>query len=78
MSEHLKVACVQLTSTADIGRNIDISSELIREAHGAGAQCVAQAMHLFRPTPNAKNAENIHSANMVYSDTECYRYFAPS
>ena len=35
MSEHIKVACVQLTSTTDIGRNIDLSSELIREAHGA-------------------------------------------
>ena len=41
MSELLKVACVQLTSTTDIGRNIDISSELIREAHGAGAQLIS-------------------------------------
>ena len=41
MSEQIKVACVQLTSTTDIGRNIDISSELIREAHGAGAQLIS-------------------------------------
>ncbi len=41
MSDMLKVACVQLTSTTDIVRNIEISSGLIREAHGAGAQLIS-------------------------------------
>lgn len=41
MSDMLKVACVQLTSTTDIVHNIAISSDLIREAHGAGAQLIS-------------------------------------
>ena len=41
MIDMLKVACVQLTSTTDIVRNIAISSDLIREAHGAGAQLIS-------------------------------------
>lgn len=40
MSESLKVACVQVTSTTDIAENIEISSALIREAHGQGAQLI--------------------------------------
>ena len=41
MSDMLKVACVQLTSTTEIGRNIEISSGLIREAHAMGAQIIS-------------------------------------
>ena len=41
MSETLKVACVQLTSTTDISENIQISSELIREAYSQGAQLIS-------------------------------------
>ena len=41
MSDTLKVACVQLTSTTDISENIQISSELIREAHGQGAKLIS-------------------------------------
>ena len=40
MTDTLKVACAQLTSTTDIAKNIEISSELIREAHGQGAQLI--------------------------------------
>jgi predicted amidohydrolase len=40
MTDILKVACAQLTSTTDIGRNIALSTELIREAHGKGAQLI--------------------------------------
>ena len=40
MTNTLKVACAQLTSTTDIAKNIEISSELIREAHGQGAQLI--------------------------------------
>ncbi|MEC8174139.1 MAG: carbon-nitrogen hydrolase family protein [Pseudomonadota bacterium] len=40
MTDTLKVACAQLTSTTDIAENIEISSELIREAHGQGAQLI--------------------------------------
>ena len=40
MPDTLKVACAQLTSTTDIAENIEISSELIREAHGHGAQLI--------------------------------------
>ena len=41
MSDTLKVACVQLTSTTDISENIQISSELIREAHSQGTQLIS-------------------------------------
>ena len=40
MIDTMKVACAQLTSTTDIAENIEISSELIREAHGRGAQLI--------------------------------------
>jgi predicted amidohydrolase len=40
MSDNLTVGCVQLTSTTDIAENIKISSDLIREAHGQGAQLI--------------------------------------
>ena len=40
MTDTLKVACAQLTSTTDIAENIEISSELIREAHSQGAQLI--------------------------------------
>ena len=40
MTDTLKVACAQLTSTTDIAKNIEISSELVREAHGQGAQLI--------------------------------------
>ena len=40
MSETVKVACVQLTSTTEVTRNVEIASALIREAHAAGAQLV--------------------------------------
>lgn len=40
MPEKLNVACVQLSSTTTISENIDISSALIREAHGKGAQFI--------------------------------------
>ena len=40
MTDTLKVACAQLTSTTDIAENIEISSELIREAHDQGAQLI--------------------------------------
>lgn len=40
MTDTLRVACVQLTSTTRIDANIELSSALIREAHGAGAQFV--------------------------------------
>lgn len=40
MPEKLNVACVQLSSTTTIAENIDISSALIREAHGKGAQFI--------------------------------------
>jgi predicted amidohydrolase len=41
MTTRLRVACVQMTSGAHIGRNIDCSVQLIRQAHGDGAQFVA-------------------------------------
>ena len=41
MSDILKVACVQLTSTTDIARNIEISSGLIRKSFAAGAQFIS-------------------------------------
>jgi predicted amidohydrolase len=37
MPDKLNVACVQLSSTTTIAENIEISSALIREAHGKGA-----------------------------------------
>jgi len=40
MPEKLNVACVQLSSTTKIEENIAISSELIREAHGKGANFI--------------------------------------
>ena len=40
MSETLRVACVQVTSTPNIERNIELTTPLIREAHGAGAQFI--------------------------------------
>ena len=41
MTDTLKVACAQLTSTTDIAENIEILSELIREAHGQVAQLIS-------------------------------------
>ena len=40
MTETLRVACVQLTSTTRIDANVAISSALVREAHAAGARFV--------------------------------------
>jgi predicted amidohydrolase len=40
MSDPLRVACVQLTSTTKIEENIEISSALVREAHGKGARFI--------------------------------------
>jgi predicted amidohydrolase len=40
MPEKLNVACVQLSSTTTIAENIDISSELVREAHSKGANFI--------------------------------------
>jgi predicted amidohydrolase len=40
MANKLKVACVQLTSTTRIEENVEISSDLIREAHAKGAQLI--------------------------------------
>jgi predicted amidohydrolase len=40
MPDKLSVACIQLTSTTKIEENIDISTALIREAHGKGAQLI--------------------------------------
>jgi len=37
----LRVACVQMTSGAEIAPNIECSTDLIRRAHGDGAQLVA-------------------------------------
>ena len=41
MAETLRVGCVQLTSTTRIDANVELSTALIREAHGAGAQFIA-------------------------------------
>ncbi len=41
MTDSLRVACVQLTSTTRIDENTRIAEGLIREAHGAGAAFVA-------------------------------------
>jgi len=40
MTETLRVACVQLTSTTRIDANVELSAALIREAHGLGARFV--------------------------------------
>jgi predicted amidohydrolase len=40
MTDPLRVACVQLTSTTKIEENIGISSALVREAHGKGANFI--------------------------------------
>jgi len=40
MTDTLRVGCVQLTSTTRIDANIALSTELIREAHGAGARFI--------------------------------------
>lgn len=40
MSDPLRVACVQLTSTTKIEENIGISTALVREAHGKGARFI--------------------------------------
>lgn len=40
MSDKLNVACIQLSSTTTIAENIDISSTLIRDAHGKGANFI--------------------------------------
>jgi deaminated glutathione amidase len=40
MTDPLRVACVQLTSTTKIEENIEISSALVREAHGKGANFI--------------------------------------
>jgi predicted amidohydrolase len=40
MADNLRVACVQLTSTTRIDANVEVSTALIREAHGSGAQFV--------------------------------------
>ena len=40
MSDTIRAACCQLTSTRDIAENVRLSSELIREAAGEGAQLV--------------------------------------
>ena len=40
MTDTLRVACVQLTSTTRIDENIRIADGLVREAHGAGAAFV--------------------------------------
>ncbi len=40
MSDPLRVACVQLTSTTDVSENIRISTELVREAQAQGAMLV--------------------------------------
>ena len=37
---NLCAACIQLTSTTDIARNIELSSALVRDAHAQGAQFV--------------------------------------
>ena len=37
---NLRAACIQLTSTTDIARNIELSTALVREAHGKGAQFI--------------------------------------
>ena len=76
MSEHIKVACVQLTSTTDIGRNIDISSELIREAHGAGAQLISlpEVVNLVQRS-RRKSAEVINTEDEETS-LKAYRELA--
>jgi len=40
MTDTLRVGCVQLTSTTRIDANVELSTALIREAHGAGAQII--------------------------------------
>jgi len=40
MTDPLRVACVQLTSTTKIEENIEISSALVREAHVKGARFI--------------------------------------
>jgi deaminated glutathione amidase len=37
---NLRAACIQLTSTTDIGRNIELSTALIRQAHRDGAEFI--------------------------------------
>lgn len=37
---NLRAACIQLTSTTDIARNIELSTALVREAHAKGAQFI--------------------------------------
>jgi predicted amidohydrolase len=37
----LRAACIQMTSTTDIERNIELSTALIRQAHQAGAEFIA-------------------------------------
>jgi predicted amidohydrolase len=40
MTDTLRVGCVQLTSTTRIDANIELSTALVREAHGAGARFI--------------------------------------
>ncbi|MBL4720546.1 MAG: carbon-nitrogen hydrolase family protein, partial [Alphaproteobacteria bacterium] len=36
----VRAACIQMTSTTDIARNIELSTALVRQAHGDGAEFI--------------------------------------
>jgi len=61
MTTVLRVACVQMTSGAEIAPNIESSTDLIRRAHGDGAQFVAlpEVVNLCEKRPGCA-AEKAH------------------
>ena len=61
MSERLRVACIQMTSGAEIAPNIECSAQLIRQAHGGGAQFVAlpEVVNLCEMRPG-RAAQKVH------------------
>lgn len=60
-----KAACVQLRSSDDIAENVRITSELVREAKGRGAQFVATPENttLMAPDGGAKLAQSYDEAH---------------
>lgn len=60
-----KAACVQLRSSDDVAENIRVTSELVREAKGKGAQFVATPENttLMAPDGGAKLAQSYDEAH---------------
>ncbi len=59
MTETLRVACVQVTATTEIARNIALAEPLIREAAGQGTElvCLPEVVNLVQRDRDAQFAE---------------------